>query len=224
MNFFGFLFDPAHWSGAEGIPQRLLEHLIYSGLSLLVAAVIALPLGIFIGHTRRGNTVVAGLSNATRAIPTLGLLVLVVTLLGTGLVPIVIALAILAVPPILNSTVAGFHNADPDAVLAAHAMGMTPQQVIAKVEFPLAVPLIVSGFRSACLQVVATATVAALAASGGLGRFVVDGQRRQDGYPEMLAGAALVALLAIVLDLLLGATGWAVQRRTQTQRTDRSPA
>ncbi|GAB3706903.1 ABC transporter permease [Mariniluteicoccus flavus] len=219
MNPFSHLLDPASWAGNDGIANRLLEHLAYSGAALALAAVIALPLGILIGHTGRGSAVVGGLANATRAIPTLGLLVLVVTLMGTGMLPVVLALAVLAIPPILSATVAGFANADGDAVLAAHAMGMTDGQVVSKVELPLALPLIVSGFRSASLQVVATATVAAMAAAGGLGRLVIDGQKRQGGYPEMLSGALLVMVLAIAVDLLLGAAAWLLGRRTQTATT-----
>lgn len=215
MNLFSKLLDPAAWSGAGGIGQRLGEHLFYSGVSVLIALVIALPLGILIGHTHRGNLVVAGITNATRAIPTLGLLTLVVVLLGTGKAPVLFCLAILAIPPILIQTVAGFNNADRDAVLAAHAMGMTDLQVIGKVELPLATPLIISGLRSASLQVIATATVAAMAAAGGLGRLVIDGQRRADGYPEMFAGAALVMALAVVVDLVLGGVLAGLRRRTR---------
>lgn len=226
MNPFSHLLDPASWSGSDGITSRLLEHLTYAGLALALAAVVALPLGILIGHTRRGDAVVGGLANATRAIPTLGLLVLVVTLMGTGLVPVVLALAVLAVPPILGGTVAGFAAADRDAVLAAHAMGMTDGEVVRRVELPLAMPLIVSGLRSASLQVIATATVAAMAAAGGLGRLVIDGQKRQGGYPEMISGAVLVMALAIAVDLLLGAVVWLLGRRTHSRstRTTGAPA
>lgn len=218
MNPFEHLLNPANWSGPTGISARLLEHLTYSGASLLVAILIALPLGILVGHTRRGNVVVAGLANATRALPTLGLLVAVVLLLGTGLIPVVLALTILAIPPILNATVVGFQTADPHAVLAAAAMGMTGRQQVTKVELPLASPLIISGIRSAALQVIATATVAAMAAAGGLGRFVLDGQKRADGYPEMITGALLVMALALLVDLLLGGLARLAERRTQGRR------
>lgn len=222
MNLFSHLLDPANWSGAEGIPARLVEHLVYSGASMAAAILIALPVGIIIGHTRRGNVVVAGLANATRALPTLGLLVLAVLLLGTGVLPVVLVLTILAIPPILNSTVVGFRTADANAVLAAAAMGMTGPQQVAKVELPLAAPLIVSGIRSAALQVIATATVAAMAASGGLGRFVLDGQKRADGYPEMITGALLVIVLALLADLLLGGLAMVVQRRASGRRKVRT--
>ncbi|WP_158548087.1 ABC transporter permease [Desertihabitans brevis] len=221
MNLFEFLLDPASWTGPSGIPARLLQHLLYSGAAVLLAALVAIPLGVVIGHTRRGDAVASGLSNAARAIPTLGLLVLVVTLLGTGAAPVVGALAVLAVPPVLINTVAGFRQADQEAVHAGRALGMTPWQLVRQVELPLATPLIVSGVRSASLQVIATATVAALAAAGGLGRFVVDGQRLgPEGYPQMLAGAVLVALLAIVVDLLLGGLSWQLERRRRHIRRE----
>lgn len=222
MNLFSHLTDPANWSGAEGIPARLAEHLAYSAAAMALAIVIALPLGILIGHTKRGNVLVAGIANATRALPTLGLLVLVVLLMGTGMLPVVLALTVLAIPPILNSTVVGFRTADPDAVLAAAAMGMTGSQQVTKVELPLAAPLILSGIRSATLQVIASATVAAMAASGGLGRFVLDGQKRADGYPEMVTGALLVMVLALVADLLLGLVTRAAQRRSTGRRARRT--
>lgn len=214
MNPFSHLTDPANWPGAEGITARLLEHLSYVGASLGLALIIGLALGIAIGHSGRGDAVIGALANATRAIPTLGLLVLVVTLMGTGLIPVVLALTVLAIPPILNATVAGFVGADRDAVTAARAMGMTAGQMITSVELPLALPLIVSGVRSAALQVIASATVAAMAAAGGLGRFVIDGQKRQGGYPEMVTGAVLVIALALVADLVLGLLAALVRRRT----------
>ncbi|MDO5681458.1 MAG: ABC transporter permease subunit [Propionibacteriaceae bacterium] len=187
-----------------------------------MAILIALPLGIVIGHTRRGNVLISGIANATRALPTLGLLVFVVLLLGTGALPVILVLTVLAIPPILNATVVGFRTADPDAVLAAAAMGMTGGQQVAKVELPLASPLILSGIRSAALQVIATATVAAMAASGGLGRFVLDGQKRADGYPEMITGALLVMVLALLADLLLGGLALVAQRRTTGRRKVRT--
>lgn len=221
MNLFEFLLDGANWVGANGIAVRMAQHLLYTGLAVLVAAVLSIVLGTLVGHYRVGNVAVIGTSNAARAIPTLGLLVLVVTLAGTGLVPIVLALAVLAIPPILNATATGVREADPGAVHAAKALGMTTGQVITQVELPLALPLIISGLRSATLQVVATATVAALASAGGLGRFVVDGQAAgASGYPEMFAGAILVAALAIVLDLALGTVGLVVRRQLSNRHSD----
>src|SRR5215217_7292219 len=211
MNLFSYLSDPANWQGPDGIWHLLLEHLGYTVASVGIAAAIAIPLGIFIGHTNHGSFLVIGLSNAARAIPTLGLLVFVVLLLGTGVGPIIGVLAVLALPPILTATAAGIHGADHEAVHAARALGMSEWQIVAKVEWPLALPLVISGLRSATLQVVATATVAAYSGGGGLGRLLITGNATRN-YSEMFAGALLVALLAIVLDVLLGALGWLAGR------------
>jgi osmoprotectant transport system permease protein len=211
MNLFEYLADPANWTGPGGIWDLLLQHLGYTVASVGLAAVIAIPLGIVIGHTRRGSFLVIGLSNAARAIPTLGLLVLVVLLLGTGIGPIIGVLAILALPPVLTATAAGIRGADHEAVHAARALGMSELQVVAKVEWPLALPLVISGLRSATLQVVATATVAAYSSGQGLGRLLITGNATRN-YPEMFAGAFLVAVLAIVLDILLGGLGWLASR------------
>ena len=211
MNLFEYLADPANWTGPGGIWNLLLQHLGYTVASVGLAAVIAIPLGIVIGHTGRGSFLVIGLSNAARAIPTLGLLVLVVLLLGTGIGPIIGVLAILALPPVLTATAAGIRGADHEAVHAARAIGMSEPQVVAKVEWPLALPLVISGLRSATLQVVATATVAAYSSGQGLGRLLITGNATRN-YPEMFAGAFLVAVLAIVLDILLGGLGWLSRR------------
>src|SRR5215207_2339154 len=211
MNLFEYMSDPANWSGPGGIWQLLVQHLGYTVAAVGIAAAIAIPVGIFIGHTNRGSFLVIGLSNAARAIPTLGLLVLVVLLLGTGVGPIIGVLALLALPPILTATAAGIHGADHEAVHAARALGMSEPQIVAKVEWPLALPLVISGLRSASLQVVATATVAAYSGGGGLGRLLITGNATRN-YSEMFAGAFLVALLAIVLDVLLGALGWLAGR------------
>ncbi|MET1008416.1 MAG: ABC transporter permease subunit [Propionibacteriaceae bacterium] len=223
MNLLDYILEPANWTGPAGITTYLLQHLAYTALSVLVAAVIAIPLGILIGHTRRGSVLVIGLSNAARAIPSLGLLVLVVLLLGTGDFPIILVLAILAIPSILTATTAGIEGADPEAVYSARALGMTGGQIVAQVEWPLALPLVISGLRSATLQVVATATVAAFAAGGGLGRLLIEGQRTNN-YSEMFAGAVLVALLAIVLDIVLGGVGMLASRRVRPKRKTRRGA
>lgn len=214
MNLFEFLLVPSNWTESDGILDLLVQHLFYTALSVLLAAVIAIPLGILIGHTGRGSFLVIGTSNAARAVPSLGLLVLVVLLLGTGVFPIILVLAVLAIPPILTATAAGVQGADPEAVHAARALGMTGGQIVRQVEWPLALPLVISGLRSATLQVVATATVAAFAAGGGLGRLLISGQRTNN-YSEMFAGAVLVALLAIVLDIVLGGIGWLAGRRAR---------
>jgi osmoprotectant transport system permease protein len=211
MNLFEYLSDPANWQGTGGIWHLLLQHIAYTVASVGIAAAVGIPLGILIGHTNRGSFLVIGLSNAARALPSLGLLVLVVLLLGTGVGPIIGVLAVLALPPILTATAAGIRGADHDAVHAARALGMSAPQIVAKVEWPLALPLVISGLKSATLQVVATATVAAYSGGGGLGQLLITGNATRN-YSEMFAGAFLVALLAIVLDVLLGALGWLAGR------------
>lgn len=202
MNLFGYLFDPDNWTGTQGIPARLVEHLGYTALTLLIALVIAVPVGAWIGHTGRGGFLVVGLANGLRALPTLGLLVLIVGATGLGLLGPITALVILAVPPILAGTYAGVRNVDPAVVDAAHGMGMRGREVLFSVELPNALPLMIGGVRSSVLQVVSTATIAAYVALGGLGRFIIDGLAVRD-FPQMIAGSLLVALVAIALDLLL---------------------
>jgi osmoprotectant transport system permease protein len=214
VNPFSYLQDGANWSGPGRILDLLLQHLGYTAAAVVLAAVVAIPLGLLIGHTGRGRVVVIGLSNAARAIPSLGLLFLAVLLLGTNAVNIVVVLAILALPAVLSATAAGVAGADREAVHAARALGMTEGQVVSKVEWPLALPLVVSGLRSATLQVVATATVAAFTSGGGLGRLLTSGQAQND-YPQRFAGAILIAALAILLDLLLGGLGRLAARRAR---------
>ena len=224
MSYLSYLFDASKWGGAGGTGQLLLQHLAYTAAAVVIGAVIAIPLGIVIGHTGRGGFLVIGLSNAARAIPSIGLLVLVVLATSTGFGPTVLVLAVLALPAILTATSAGVSGADPDAVYAARALGMTGGQIVSKVEWPLAVPLVVSGLRSATLQVVATATVAAFAAGGGLGQLLISGQRSRD-YSQMIAGAVLIAGLAIALDLLIGLIGLLASRRVRpAAKTRRSAA
>jgi osmoprotectant transport system permease protein len=200
QGFLDFISDPANWSGAEGIGNRILQHLAYTFLSLGIATVIALPIGLLIGHTRRGAFLAINIGNAARALPTLGLLTLIVLLIGIGEIPVIIALVVLGIPPILASTYAGVSGVDRSTIDAARGMGMTEQEILTRVEIPIALPLIISGLRSATLQIVSTATVAAYVALGGLGRYVIDGLSLRD-FPQMLTGAVLVAALAIVLDL-----------------------
>jgi osmoprotectant transport system permease protein len=217
MNLWSYLQNPENWTETGGIIDLLLQHLAYTAAAVAIGAVIGIPLGILIGHTGRGSFLVIGLSNSARAIPSLGLLVLVVTLLGSGILPIVGVLAILALPPILTATAAGVSQADPEAVHAARALGMSAGQIVGKVEWPLALPLVISGLRSATLQVVATATIAGYVSGGGLGQLLISGQRNAD-YSQMFAGAVLVAALAIVLDILLGGVGWLAARHRSPRR------
>lgn len=206
--------DPANWSGSDGIPARLLEHLWYTLLTMIFAGVVALPLGFWIGHTGRMRWLVT-MANSARAVPTLGLLFAASLLAGpvlkgdaAFLVPSVAVLVLLAIPPLLAGTYAGVDAVDPAARDAARGVGMTGWQVLRQVELPCALPLVMSGLRTAVLQVVATATIAAYIGLGGLGRFLVDGIALGD-YPQAGGGALVVAVLAVGLEGLLAL----VQRR-----------
>ncbi|GAB78557.1 osmoprotectant transport system permease protein [Austwickia chelonae] len=206
-----WLTDPARWSGPEGITRRLLEHLGYSVISVLVAALVAVPLGLWIGHTGRARWLVSS-TNAVRAIPSLGLLFAAALFLGpylrgswAFLLPSLIVLVLLAAPPLLAGTYSGVEAVDPAARDAARGMGMTGLQVLLRVELPCALPLILSGVRSATLQVIGTATIAAYVSLGGLGAFLSEGLAVGD-YPMVAGGAFLVALLALTVDVLLALT------------------
>ncbi|PWV58289.1 ABC transporter permease [Nocardiopsis sp. L17-MgMaSL7] len=193
--------DPAQWSGSAGIPARLGEHVYYSLLGLLISAVIAVPIGLFTGHTGVGGFLTASLANFARALPTIGVLFLIVLAAGIGLVPVVAALVALAVPPILVNTHEGVRAVEPRLRDAALGMGMRGREVLFKLELPVATPLILIGMRTAAVQVVATATIAAYVGVGGLGRYIVDGQARQD-LTMMLGGSLLVVALAVATTLL----------------------
>ncbi|TDO54533.1 osmoprotectant transport system permease protein [Kribbella sp. VKM Ac-2527] len=199
---FEYLFDSANWSGPEGIGARIFEHIWYTAAALGLSTLIALPVGLLIGHTRRGAFLAINLGNAARALPSLGLLMLAVLLTDQiGFLPVLIALVALGIPPILTSTYAGLSGVDAATIDAARGMGMTGREILTKVEIPIAMPLIISGIRGATLYIVSTATIAALVSLGGLGRYVVDGLKLRD-FPQMFSGALLVALLAILLDAL----------------------
>jgi osmoprotectant transport system permease protein len=197
----GWLFDPANWGGEIDIPARLLEHLAYTWVTLLIAAVIAVPLGAFVGHTGRGGFLIVGLANGLRSLPTLAVLILVVLWAGVGDLPVYTALVLLAIPPIMAGTYAGIQAVEPATVDAARGVGMREPGVLLRVEIPNALPLIFGGFRGAALQVVATATIAAYVGAGGLGKLVFEGLSLQK-YNQMLGGAVLVALLAVLVDLV----------------------
>lgn len=212
MNFLSqalaYIFSAENWSGKAGLGARTLEHLQYTGVAVAVSAVIAIPLGLFIGHTGRGSVVLVSAVNALRALPTLGVLLLGVLLWGLGLLPPTVALTLLGVPPLLAGTYAGVANVDPKTVDAARSMGMTGRQVLTGVEIPNALPLILGGLRTATLQIVGTATVAAYASLGGLGRYLIDGIKVRQ-FHIALVGALMVTVLALLLDGLLAAAVWA---------------
>ncbi|MBB5162855.1 ABC transporter permease [Mycobacterium sp. AZCC_0083] len=207
MNIIGWFTDPANWAGSGGIPAQVGYHLLYSAIALLTSLAIGVPLGIVIGYTGRGEAVVAGFANALRALPTLGLLVLLFLVISpvvagqlVFVLPTIVVLVLLAVPPILTGTYVGIQSADRDAVGAARGMGFTKSQILLRVQLPCALPLMISGVRSATLQIVSTATIAAYLGLQGLGRFILDGRAQAD-FAEMAGGAILVALLAIVLEM-----------------------
>jgi osmoprotectant transport system permease protein len=216
MEFLGsvvaWFADPANWSGRDGVPARVGEHLVLSAIPLLVAVAIAGPIGAWVGHTGRFANLAVNVANVGRAIPSLAILAVATMLLQAWLVDIglrsvaseialMIAMAALAVPPILLNTYVGISEVDRDLVEAGRGMGMRATQVLVRVELPVALPVVIVGIRTAAVQVVATATLGAVFATGGLGRYIIDGiaQRR---YDEVFAGAVVVALLSILTELV----------------------
>jgi osmoprotectant transport system permease protein len=201
MSFFSYAWDwitqSANWHGSGSIPQQVLAHLGYSGLSLLIAALIAVPAGVAIGHRGgRSAVVVVNVANAWRAIPTLGLLTLLAVYLGFSALTWLVPLVALAIPPILLTTCEGVAGVDPGVRDAAKGAGMTTWQQVVRVEVPIAMPLILVGLRTSAIFVVATATIASYIGLGGLGRFIIDGLASND-YGPVAGGALLVVILAI---------------------------
>lgn len=210
MNFlleaFSFIADGANWSGANGLGQRLLAHLGYTLAAVTIAAVVALPLGVLMGHTRRGVNGVVAVSGALRALPSLGLLTWLILEFSFGVrmpvIPAIVTLVILAIPPMLAGTVTGVTAIPRGVVDSARAAGFSESDIVRQVELPLAAPSIVGGIRSAAVQVLATATIVAYIGLSGLGRYLIDGLALRD-YPQMLVGALMVALLAFAVDGVL---------------------
>lgn len=221
MNLFldaiAYLLDPANWTGAGSLGMRILEHVAFSGSVLLVAALIGIPAGVLIGHTGKGRGVVIALTSGARAIPTLGLLTIFGLLLGIGLQAPFLALIVLALPPVLAGAYAGVESVDRQVVGGARAIGLTERQIITGVELPLASPVLIGGLRSAALQVISTATLAAYISNTGLGRPIFQGLKGRD-YEIMLAGSILVALLALVVELLFQIAQSAATRRSEPHR------
>ena len=210
--------DPVNWSGNNGVPYRLAQHIGISVVSVAIATAIALPLGLYVGHTRRGQALAVNIANIGRAIPSLAAIAIVVPFtqmlvpgLGFNLYPTVIAMILLAVPPILVNAYAGVAGVDADLVESARGVGMTERQILGRVEIPVAIPVIVGGIRSASVQVIATATLGAIYGLGALGGYIVEGvAQRDDG--RLFAGVLLVALLALAAEGGLAL----VQRRLAT--------
>jgi osmoprotectant transport system permease protein len=208
----GFFDNSDHWSGDEGIPTLFLEHLQLTFVSVLVAALLALPVGIWLGHVRKGGAVAINIANVGRALPALALLILMVQWVGIGdpegilapvhSIPAFVAMVALAVPPMVANAYVGMASVDDEVREAAAGMGMRGRQVLTRIELPMALPLIMAGVRTAAVAVVATATLAAYVDAGGLGRYIVDGFAVRDDV-KVFAGGLLVALLAIVVELVL---------------------
>jgi osmoprotectant transport system permease protein len=215
-----WLFTTSHWSSLEGIPVRALQHVEMSAAAVIIASIVAIPAGMYIGHTGRFEFLSVSIANIGRAVPSFGILVIAYAIvarvapsLAFGFTPTVIALILLAIPPVLTNTYVGIQAVDADTIEAARGMGMTERDVLLKLEVPLAAPLIMAGLRTAAVTVVATATLAALIGGGGLGRFIVDGFAQSD-EPMLVGGALLVAALAILTEF-----SFALLERALTPRT-----
>lgn len=215
----GWFTDPVNWSGDDGIPIRLAEHLVLSAVPLLAALAIGLPLAAWVGHTGRFAGLAVNLSNVGRATPSLAIMALAAMLLNRWLVDLglrreageiatMVAMAALAIPPIVTNTYVGISEVERELVEAARGMGMTASGLLRRVEIPLALPVILAGVRTAAVQVVATATLGAVFGTGGLGRYIIDGiaQRKEE---EVFAGALIVAALSIATELAFAV----IQRR-----------
>src|SRR5487761_1808082 len=211
MGFLGSVWrwfsDPAHWSGADGIPQRLVEHVQLSAESVAIGALIALPIGVVLGHFGRFGNLAINISNVGRALPSFGILVIAFQVFGLGDFPIVFSLTALAIPPMLTNSYVALREVDPDVKEAARGMGYRQLRQVLRVELPLAVPLVMAGVRTSAVQVVATATLAALISGGGFGRYIIDGLAQQD-FTKLFAGALLVAALALATEASL----WGLER------------
>jgi osmoprotectant transport system permease protein len=197
-----WFLDPAHWQGADGIPNRLEEHVLMSLAALAGAALLALPIGLALGHHGRAGLLAINISNAGRAIPSFALLVIFLQVFGLGATPAFLALIALAAPPIVTNAYTGMRGVDRQLLDAGRGLGMNGRQLLFQVEIPNAIPVVMAGVRTSGVQVVATATLAALVAWGGLGRFILDGLTSQDNV-EVFAGAILVVALAMAAELAL---------------------
>ena len=215
MEVVGWFLDPAHWSGFDGIPTRVFEHLLICLISIAAATLIGLPVGLYIGHTGRLAGLAINLANIGRAVPSYAILAMILPIslnaapvfgydpaLGLSFIPTFGAMTLLAIPPILVNAYAGLQSVDRDLVEASRGMGMTEAGILRRVELPIATPVVMTGFRVATLQVIATATIGAIVSFGGLGRYIIDGLLTHDS-PKVIAGAILVAGLAIGVDALL---------------------
>jgi osmoprotectant transport system permease protein len=207
VEVFHWLTNTGHWSGGDGIPVRVWQHVEISAVAVVLASALAIPAGLFVGHIRKGEFLTVSIANVGRAVPSFAILVLaylaflqLAPSFAFGFGPTVVALVLLSIPPILTNTYVGVQQVDRDTVEAARGMGMSERQVLTRLELPLAAPLIMAGLRTAAVTVVATATLAALIGGGGLGRYIIDGLHTNDTV-KVVSGAVLVAVLSIATEL-----------------------
>jgi osmoprotectant transport system permease protein len=204
-----FFTTAANYWGPEGIVHRMQEHLVLSFVSLVVALAVALPIGLVLGHTGRGGPLAINVSNLGRAVPSFAILVLMASIIGIGWKPAFVALVALAIPPVVTNTYTAIRSVDTEVRESAVGMGLTGGQVLTRVEVPMGLPLIMAGVRTSAVQVVATASLAALVGWGGLGRFIIDGLAVRN-FVKVFAGALLVALLSLLVEIGLSAVQRAV--------------
>lgn len=225
MNFIAealrYLADAGNWTGPTGLGIRILQHLGYSALAVAATAVIAVPLGLWVGHTKRGSSAVVSIAGALRALPALGMITYLSVVLPNGvtvpLIPATISLVLLGSAPLLAGIVAAFESVPRDVVLSARAAGYNERQILTRVELPLGAPVLVGGLRSCVAQVLATTTVVAYIGLGGLGRLLIDGLAVQD-YPRMVAGALAVTALALIVDLTFASVQRLLQPKLHSSR------
>lgn len=228
-----WIFTRSNWDVVNfqaGIRAQLLYHLELSAIAVAVAAVVAVPVGMFVGHKRRGELLAVSVANVGRAIPSFGLVVLIFIAIGNiapslqfSLLPTAAALVLLAIPPILTNTYVGIQAVDPDTVEAARGMGLSERQILARLEMPLAAPLIMAGLRTAAVTVVATATLAGFVGAGGLGVFLYNGFAQHGQEQQLIGGAILVAALAILTEVTFAVLERAVTPRVASTRKMRDP-
>ncbi len=197
-----WFLNPANWQGGSGIPARSAEHVYYVLVSMGIAMLIALPLGIGLGHIGRGGLLAINVSNIGRAVPEFGVVILVFLLVGYGDIPILVALVALGVPPMVTNSYVGMRSVGPDIREGARGVGMTGWQSLWQVELPIALPVIMAGIRTSAVQVMSTATLAAYVGLGGLGRYLIDGLATRE-LTQVVGGAIVVALLAIAIEAIL---------------------